>query len=144
MSQEVCENIMRRYLEEVVVEGKYEVLEEIAAEDMVDHTAVKHGWPSGRAGLEQHVRYFRQCVPDLKVEILRVIASENEVVGMWRAQGTHSEILFGIPATGKRLDYNNASIFKVKNGKLVDYTGVWGALDAVQQMGVPIALPETK
>jgi hypothetical protein len=33
-----------------------------------------------------------------------------------------------------------ASIFRVADGKITDYTGVWGALEAVQQMGVAIAL----
>lgn len=46
-----------------------------------------------------------------------------------------------MPATGRTIEWTNASIFRVRDGKIVDYTGVWGALDAVQQMGVPIALP---
>lgn len=134
-------DVMRRYLLEVVGEGKLEVLEEIAAIDMVDHTAVAAGWGPGRAGLERHVRFFRNCVPDLQVTVLRVIASADEVVGVWRVRGTHSAPLFGVPATGKVLDYTNASIFRVEGGRITDYTGVWGSLEAVQQMGVPIKLP---
>lgn len=49
--------------------------------------------------------------------------------------------MFGIPATGKTIEWTNASIFRIENGKIIDYTGVWGALEAVQGMGVPIALP---
>ena len=30
------------------------------------------------------------------------------------------------------------------DGRIVDYTGVWGSLEAVQRMGVPIALPEAQ
>jgi predicted ester cyclase len=143
MNQERCEAVMRCYLTEVVAQGKLELLDNIAAEDMVDHTAVAAGWGTGRSGLEMHVRYFRQCVPDLQITLDRVIASQDEVVGVWRVRGTHSGVLFGIPPTGKLIEWTNASIFRLRDGKIVDYTGVWGALEAVQQMGVEIALPKS-
>jgi len=96
---------------------------------------------TGRAGLEGHVRYFRQCFPDLQVTIERIIASEDEVVGVWRARGTHSEFIFGVPATGRVIEWTNASIFRLKDGKIIDYVVVPGALDAVEQMGAQISLP---
>ncbi|HEY3977234.1 MAG TPA: ester cyclase [Streptosporangiaceae bacterium] len=128
--------VMRRYLTEVVQGGQLGVLAEIAAEDMVDHTAVAAGWGTGRPGLVQHVTYFRQAVGDLAVRVDRVIASPDEVVGVWRAAGTHRAALFGYPATHRRLEWSNASIFRLRDGKIVDYAGVWGALEAVQGMGV--------
>ena len=141
MSQEVAKDVMRRYLTEVVAAGRLEVLDEIAAENVVDHTAVAAGWGEGRAGLERHVRFFRNCVPDLEITIQRLIASDDEVVGVWRVNGTHSAPLFGVPATGKVIEWTNVSIFGVAGDKIVDYTGVWGSLEAVQRMGVPIKLP---
>lgn len=111
---------------------------------MVDHTAVAAGWGSGRQGLEKHVRYFRRVVPDLEVIVERIIASDDEVVGIWRVAGTHSGELFGIAATGRRLEYTNASVFRLRDGKIADYTGVWDALTAVRQMGVRLELPERR
>lgn len=136
MSADTCAEVMRRYLKEVVEGGYLDLLDELAAEDMVDHTAVAAGWGTGRPGLVRHVTYFRQVVPDLTVTVERVIASGDEVVGVWRVRGTHSGELFGFPATGRELEWTNASIFRVRDGRIVDYTGVWGALEAVQQMGV--------
>jgi steroid delta-isomerase-like uncharacterized protein len=142
MAAERNADVMRRYLMEVVEAGQLSVLMEIAAEDMVDHTAVAAGWGTGRQGLAMHVTYFRQTVPDLKVRIDRLIASEDEVVGVWRVTGTHMSALFGYPATRRRLEWSNASIFRLRDGKIVDYSGVWGALEAVQGMGVlPPARP---
>jgi steroid delta-isomerase-like uncharacterized protein len=143
MNKERSEAVMRHYITEVVALGKLELLDDIAAEDMVDHTAVAAGWGTGRSGLEKHVRYFRQCVPDLQITLERVIASQDEVVGVWRVRGTHSAALFGVPATGKVIEWTNASIFRLRDGKIVDYTGVWGALEAVLQMGVNIDLPKS-
>jgi steroid delta-isomerase-like uncharacterized protein len=136
MTAEQNAEVMRRYLEEVVGSGNLPLLDEIAAEEMVDHTAVAAGWGTGRQGLIKHVTYFRQTLPDLVVTVERLIASDEEVVGIWRVVGTHQGPLFGYPATGRRLEWSNASIFKVAAGRIIDYTGVWGALEAVHGMGV--------
>ena len=80
--------------------------------------------------------YFRQTLPDLVVTVDRLIASADEVVGIWRVSGTHRGFLFGYPASGRRLEWSNASIFTIADAKIIDYAGVWGALEAVQGMGV--------
>lgn len=141
MTQARCEEVMRRYLMEVVAEGRLEVLEEIADENIVDHAAVAAGWGEGRAGLEQHVRGFRGCIPDPEITIERLIASDSEVVGVWRVRGVHSAEIFGVPATGKTIEWSNASIFRVEQEKIVDYRVVPGALEAVRQMGASIDVP---
>ena len=47
MTQQRSEEVMRRYLTEVVAQGKIELIEQLAAEDIVDHTQTI----PGRAGL---------------------------------------------------------------------------------------------
>lgn len=136
MSAERCAAVMRRYLTEVVAGGDLPVLSEIAAPALVDHTAVAAGWGTGREGLVRHVTYFRAAIPDLTVSIERIIAAEDNVVGVWRVTGTHRGPLFGYAATGRRLQWTNASIFRLADGMIIDYTGVWGALEAVHGMGV--------
>ena len=81
-----------------------------------------------------------RCVvsADRNAEVMRRYL--EEVVGVWRWRGTHSAELFGVPATGRALDITVASIFKTRDGKIVDYMVVAGALQAVQQMGVSITL----
>jgi predicted ester cyclase len=136
MTAERNADVMRRYLTEVVAGGNLALLNEIAAPDMVDHTAVAAGWGTGREGLVRHVTYFRQTLPDLTVTIERLIASADQVVGIWRVSGRHQGPLFGYPATGRRLEWTNASVFRVADGRITDYSGVCGALEAVRGMGV--------
>ncbi len=59
----------------------------------------------------------RAPLPDLTVHVDRVIASADEVVGVWRVAGTHQGTLFGYEATGQRLEWSNASIFTVRDGQ---------------------------
>ena len=54
MSVERPEEVMRRYIAEVIGEQKLEVIDEIAAEDMFDRGQPK----PGRDGLWKHVRDF--------------------------------------------------------------------------------------
>jgi steroid delta-isomerase-like uncharacterized protein len=134
MGQQRSAEVMRTYLEEVVGKRRYELIPQLAAEDMIDHTQpVK-----GRQGLFNHVQTFHETFPDVTIEVKRIIASDDEVVGVWRLKGTHSQELFGVPATGKTLEFDVASIFKLRDGMLVDYTLVAGGLEAAIQMGIPL------
>jgi steroid delta-isomerase-like uncharacterized protein len=137
MTAERSEEVMRRYLTEVVAQGKFELIEELAAEDMQDHT---QSIP-GRAGLERHVRGFRETLPDVEVTVERIIATENEAIGIWKWRGTHSKQMFGVPATGRTVECRACSIFMLRDGMLVDYEVFSESLSAVRQMGVPIELP---
>ena len=128
---------MRRYLTEVVAEGKLELIDELAAEDMVDHTQTV----PGRAGLVAHVRGFRERNRDLELEVERIIASENEVVGVWTWRATHATDMYGVPATGRKLEVRVASIFRLRDGLLVDYEVISDALAGFRRMGGDLQMP---
>ena len=43
----------------------------------------------GRAGLAAHVKSFRERNRDVELTVERIIASEDEVVGIWTWRATH-------------------------------------------------------
>jgi steroid delta-isomerase-like uncharacterized protein len=134
MSQQRSAEVMRTYLEEVVGKRRYGLIPRLAAEDMIDHSQPVRG----RQGLVNHVQNFHRTFPDVTIEVKRIIASDDEVVGVWRLKGTHSQELFGVAATGKTLEFDVVSLFKLRDGMLVDYSLVAGALEAAIQMGIPL------
>jgi predicted ester cyclase len=117
MSRERCEEVMRRYLTEVLMERKLEVIKEIAAEDMWDHSQPERG----REGLEKHAGGFLAGIPDVKIVINHIVASEDTVVGIWTWHGTPVGEFLGIPA-GREVECRVASIFKIRDGLLADYS----------------------
>ncbi len=117
MSRERSEEVMRRYLTEVVMEGKLAVISEIAAEDMRDHTQPE----PGRDGLERHVSGFRDLVPNVKIAINNIVADEDEVVGIWTWRATPVAEFMGVPP-GNEVECKVASLFKLRDGLLVDYS----------------------
>ena len=130
---------MRTYLKEVVAKGRLEVIPEIAAEDMVDPSNPARG----REGLVNHVTNFRATFPDIQLKILRIIADDDEVCGVWRMKATHSNEFIGVQPTGKTLEFNISSLFKLHDGMIVDYTLVARLLEAAMQMGIALA-PSTE
>ena len=116
MSRERSEEVMRRYLTEVLMQRKLEVLKEIAAEDMWDHTQPE----PGREGLERHAGGFVAAIPDVQIVINHIVADEDIAVGIWTWRGTPVEFP-GMPP-GREMEGHVASIFKLRDGLLVDYS----------------------
>ena len=127
---------MRLYLTQVVAERKFELIPEIAAADMVDHTQDIRG----PAGLEAHVRRFLDNIPDVEIEVERIIATDDTAVGIWNWRGTPTRPI-GLSASGRPVAPRRvASIFQIKDGMLVDYEPFVGAVDILSQIAAPEAV----
>ncbi|MYJ74771.1 MAG: ester cyclase [Gammaproteobacteria bacterium] len=136
MSRQRAEEVMRRYLTEVVGEGKLELIDELAAEDMVDHTQTI----PGRAGLVAHVKSFRERNRDVELNVERIIASDDEVVGIWTWRATHSTDMYGVPPLGAKLEVRVASIFRLRDGMVIEYEVISDALTGFRRMGADVEI----
>lgn len=138
MSQERSAEIMRLYLEEAVGKGNLDVIDSFTAEDFIDHSQPDNRGP---AALRAHAGGFRENFPDVEVDVQRIVADDDQAIGVWRMKGTQTKPLFGLPATDRVLEFNVVSLFKFRDEMLVDYTVIAGALEAIVQMGVKVELP---
>jgi steroid delta-isomerase-like uncharacterized protein len=94
--------ISRRVTEEGFAQGKVEVIEELVAEDVVNHDeTVPPEIPSGREGIKVLAQGYKTAFPDMVVAVEDQIAEGDKVATRWTARGTHQGDLMGIPATGK-------------------------------------------
>jgi predicted ester cyclase len=130
MSDSHTEAIMRRYLTEVLGERKFELIPDFVADDMVDHTQTIRG----PAALDAHARGFCANIPDVEIEVLQVIATDDAAVGVWRWRGTPNEPM-GVSASGSPI-YPQliASIFQFRDGMLVDYRPFVDAMEVRSQV----------
>ncbi|HJN92839.1 MAG TPA: ester cyclase [Dehalococcoidia bacterium] len=138
MSQARCAQVMRTYLEEAVGKGKLDVIDEFTAPDFIDHSQPD---ARGPAALKAHAGGFRQNFPDVEIEVLHVIASDDQAVGIWHLKGTQTGELFGVAATNKVLEFTVASVFTFRDEMLVDYFVESGLVQALAQMGVKFEVP---
>jgi predicted ester cyclase len=64
--------------------------------------------------------YLRTAIPD-RVDVIEDVVAEGDTVGLlFRLTGTHQANLFGIPATGRKIDINEVAILRVINGKIIE------------------------
>ena len=82
MAEEDNKIIARRFNDEVWDGGDEAALEELFAEDVVDHGAVP-GQPPGREGHKYQLALFRSAFPDLRVSSEDIFSEGDKVAYRW-------------------------------------------------------------
>ena len=117
--------IVRRYTEEGCVGGKIEVVDEVVADDCVDHDP-RPGQPPGRPGLRQTVQMVVGGLSDRGTVLDQYLDAGDTVVQNWIFRGRHTGELMGVPATGKEVRVRGVEIWRVADGRIAER---WGVVD---------------
>ena len=136
MSQDETRRTITRLYEEVLNEGRLELLDEIAQPDVVEHNPFP-GQAQGAEGLKQRVSMVRGAF-DPRFTIEHLLVDGEKVAVMWTNRGTHLSDWFGIPATGKSFAINGIDIFRLRDGRLAEHWDVVDVFGMLSQIG---ALP---
>ena len=128
---------VRRVVEEVYNRGDLDVVDELAASDMVIHTSSQD--IRGREGAKQYVAAFRAGFPDLHFTVEDQIAEGDMVATRWTARGTQTGEFQGIPPTGKEIRVAGTNVERIIDGKTVECWAHVDELGLMQQLGVVAA-----
>jgi predicted ester cyclase len=135
MSAESNKALVRRFYEEID-KGNIGVLDEVVAEDYLDHNPPPFpGLASGREGLKQAFRMFQDATPGYH-QIEDQIAEGDRVVTRLTSIGKHEGNLPGAPRTGNDLKMTSITIHRIANGRLVEKWSEKDVLGFLQQLGV--------
>src|SRR5882757_3448557 len=86
---EAAKAVVRRNTEEVQAQGRFDVFDELFAEDFVDHTP-QPGTTPDKAGVRVLYTYLRQAFPDLRPEIhWQSVDGDDRVTTFKTYHGTH-------------------------------------------------------
>lgn len=127
--------IVRRVFEEFWNEGKMATLDEVFAEDVVNH-GLPPGLPPGIEGTKAYLGMFKSAFPDTQMTVEDQIAEGDTVVTRWTGTGTHSGELMGIPATGKQVTVTGIDVHRFAGGQIVEAWGEFDQMGMMQQLGV--------
>jgi len=89
-------------------------------------------------GFANNGEYLRGAIPD-RNDVIEEVVAEGDTVGLlWRVTGTHRGPLFGIPATGRAVNFYEAGIFKLAAGKIVEAWFLGDEAGLLKQLGAKI------
>jgi len=123
----------RKVFAEIYGEGKVPLVDRLYAEDFVDDSP---GGGTGRELIKQAVTEFHRAMPDLRIEFEDVFATEDKVVIRYKARGTQSGPIWGIPPSGKAVAARGITIFLVSDGKIKTEWTEYDRLGVLRQLGV--------
>lgn len=81
-------------------------------------------------------REERVALPDMRVKVNQLLAERDLVSVFWTASGTNTHEGMGFPATGKRITVDGMTLFRFRNGKIVEEWSVFDMLSAMRQAGL--------
>ena len=134
MSTEENKALVRRFYEEID-RGNLVAMDELVAEDYINHAPPPFPGPAGREGLKRAFKIFWEATPGYH-QIEDMLAEGDKVVTRLTAYGTHAGEMAGIPPTGKKLTMTAIAIHRIADGKIVEHWAEKDTLGFLQQLGV--------
>jgi len=129
------EALAKRFNDEAFTQGKVEVIDEIVADDYVEHQEFPGLTPT-KEGLKDFIKLFHGAFSDIKVETLGLGVDGDEVWMHSVFTGTHTGDFAGIPATNKSVRLEMIDRVRTRDGKAVEHWGVSDDLGMMTQLGV--------
>lgn len=127
--------IIQRFIDEVINQGRYEVCDEIVAEDFLELDPLP-GQRQGREGLKEIIAMMRSAFPDIHWVTNECISSGDKVVTRFNWTGTHRGDFLGIPATGRPVTVKGVVIDRLVNGLMTDSRILMDTFGMMMQLGV--------
>jgi steroid delta-isomerase-like uncharacterized protein len=130
--------VVRRVVEEILGQGKFELADQLYAKDFVNHGQSRdYTLKEDQDG----ARGWRQAFPDMKMTVEKLVAEGDLVTVLWRARGTNTASGFGLPATGKPVELRGITIWRVVDGKIREEWSAYDQLSMMRQLGLFPANP---
>ena len=123
--------------------GRLHIVDEIAAPELtVSYTHFPEPF-CGPEAFKEMLSQTHQYFPDLAIEINAVVADEEQAVVHWTYRGTFQEgELFGIAASGQRVEVTGITMYQIADGKVWSERGVVDTFSLMMQLGAePIPTP---
>jgi steroid delta-isomerase-like uncharacterized protein len=117
-------------------QGKLEVIDEVVADNSVDHGELPPGMPPGKEGIKLLIKSLRSAFPDFKIKIDLQVAEGDLVVQRATTTGTMKGAFAGMAPSGKTATWEAIHITRIKDGKVVEHWQVQDQLGMLQQLGL--------
>lgn len=125
----------RRFYDEVFNNGDVAALDELLADDFVEHEEVS-GFAPDKAGVTEFFSMMHRAFPDISVEVEAMAVDGDQLFTHAMMRGTHQGEFMGVPATGRRVEVGLADRIRFRDGRAVEHWGVTDMMALMEQLGV--------
>ena len=140
MSSQEIASLVNRYVEEILNNGRFELLGEFFAtgyQRFLSPTAP----PLTPEAQQQRLAGLRTAFPDLHLTVEDIIVEGDRVAFRGVLRGTHHGLFLGVPPTGKQVTAAAFDILQIEKGKIVAHWGGPDLLSILQQLGAAVSVP---
>ena len=126
-----------RAIEEAWDNGKLDELDQYFEADFNNSQSATQGLPAGLEGAKIAHQGFMQAFPDRQVELLDLVEDGDTVAIRNKVTGTNTGGMpqLNVPANGKPFTIESWSIYRLKDGKVVEHKGINDGLALMMQLG---------
>ena len=111
--------------------GDVDVADDIFASDFV-----LNGQHIGAIGQKESLIALRAGFPDVRVEFVDQVVTDDAIVSHNIIRGTHLGTYNDIEATGKEIEIHSTIMWHVVSGKAVRDWTIWDQFSLLQQLGI--------
>lgn len=126
--------LVQRLYNEYLNTGDLDHMDELMSYDFKLHG--EQDRPSGIEGAKAYLTPWYAAFPDLRLEVLDMIAQGDMVGVRVRVSGTHSGEFMGHPPSDKRMEFMELGMFKLEGEKIIEYWGVEDTAAMFRQLGI--------
>lgn len=126
--------VARQFPEAVATEGDIELIHEICASDIIDHSPL--GDVAGHEALKEQLEVLREAFGDFSATVEDIVAEGDTVAMRVTLRGTHDGPFMGIDPTGTAVEIQNMVFTRVENGKIAERWVLPDMLSLLEQLGV--------
>lgn len=119
-----AKQIALNYAEKIWNTKNIDVIHQLMDQDVLIHSTL--GDFRGLKALTDVIHAWLSAFPDLSVKNTHVIAEDDLVSIQWQAKGTHTGEFKGIGVSHNPINYTGATVYRVKEDKIVEY---WTYID---------------
>jgi steroid delta-isomerase-like uncharacterized protein len=121
---------MTRAFYAALSEGRLDVIDELVAEDFVEHEEIPTD-AEGREGLREMFEGLHVAFSDFAMTIEDMVAEGDKVFVRATMQGIQRAEFLGIPSQGKPMLVPVADVLRFEDGRIMEH---WGLMDTGQLM----------
>jgi len=125
--------LVRRLVDEAQNKDNFAAVDEILAEDFVDHSPFP-GLPPTREGVKMLFGYLRTVFPDLVVRIHEQVSDGEKVVTRKTFRGSHSAEFMGVPPTGRPVSFEVIDILTFRGNRISEHRVIFDRMSIAQQL----------